>query len=172
METAWIGDLLALTVTDIDFLDPALVGTPDVRERGVRLELRPVEAAHAGSVYASPSVALAPGVVRVDLLESGPGRADRMHWHPEMSDGEPGDRAFDKDMPEDPQGWLTRFLRSGLRRYLSERGHDVTAYAGDLGAIGAVADEVGRALAEGLVWARVAWPDVEHDHRGMAITSG
>ena len=74
METAWIGDRLALVAADIDFLDPALVGSPDARERGVRLELRPVGQQHEGSVYASPAVRLAPAVVRIDLLESGPGR--------------------------------------------------------------------------------------------------
>ena len=38
--------------------------------------------------------------------------------------------------------------------------------------IGALTDEIGRALAEGLAWARAPWPDLENDHRGMAITSG
>jgi hypothetical protein len=122
-------------------------------------------------VYDSDVTTLDPALCRLDFLESAPGKADRMHWHPEMTDGEPGDRTFDVDMPADPHAWLGRFLRSGLRDYLSERGHDVTAYAGDLDAIAATTDEITRALTEGLAWAREPWPDVEHDARGMAPVS-
>ena len=168
MERVWTFDRLAVTMRRVDFLDPALTGQPDVRERGVRVEIRPARTRIQGSVYASDVVTLDQALCRCDFLESGPGKADRMHWHPEMADGEPGDRTFDAEMPADPRGWLTSFLRSGLPDYLSHGGHDVTSYVDDLTEIGDTADEIGRALEEGLAWAREPWPDVEHDERGMA----
>jgi hypothetical protein len=122
-------------------------------------------------VYVSDATTLDRALCRLDFLESAPGKADRMHWHPEMEDGEPGDRTFDVEMPADPRGWLTRFLRSGLPEYLSQRGHELAAYAGDLEGIAATTDEITQALDEGLAWARQPWPDVEHDERGMAVVS-
>ena len=169
MERVWAFDLLAVTMRRVDFLDPALVGRPDVRERGVRVEVKPLRTQVQGSVYASDVLTLDQALCRLDFLESGPHKADRMHWHPEMSGGEPGERTFDAGMPADPRGWLTRFLRRGLRDYLSERGHDVGALGVDLAAISDTADELARALDEGLAWAREPWPDVEHDARGMAV---
>jgi hypothetical protein len=168
MERLWAFDRLAVTLRRVDFLDPALVGQPDVRERGVRVEIKPARAQVSGSVYASDVMTLDKALCRCDFLESGPGKADRMHWHPDMADGEPGGRTFDTDIPADPRGWLTTFLRSGLSDYLSHRGIDTAPYADDLAAIGGAADEIGRALDEGLAWARQPWPDVEHDDRGMA----
>jgi hypothetical protein len=168
MERVWAFDRLAITMSRVDFLDPALVGRSDLRERGVRVEVKPVRRQTRGSVYASDLMTVDQALCRFDFLESGPGRADRMHWHPEMTDGEPGDRAFDGDMPADPGGWLTTFLGGGLHDHLSGRGHAVAASTADLVAIGEAAGEIGRALEEGLAWAREPWPDVEHDHRGMA----
>ena len=171
MERAWTFDQLAVTLRRVDFLDPALVGEPDARERGVRVEVKPTQTQVRGSLYASDVVTLDQALCRCDFLESGPGRADRMHWHPEMADGEPGDRTFEADMPADPRGWLTSFLRGGLSDYLSRSGHDTVSYADDLTAIRDTADEIGRSLDEGLVWAREPWPDVEHDERGMAAAT-
>lgn len=171
MERLWTFDRLAVTMRRVDFLDPALAGQSDVRERGVRVEIKPVQAQTRGSVYASDVVALDQAMCRCDFLESGPGKADRMHWHPEMSDGEPGDRTFEVGMPDDPRGWLTSFLRSGLHDYLSRGGHDFMSYVDDLTEIGETAEEIGRALDEGLAWAREPWPDVEHDERGMAVAT-
>jgi hypothetical protein len=169
MERLWAFERLAVTMRRVDFLDPALAGQPDVRERGARVEIKPTRTQAHGSVYASDVMTLDQALCRCDFLESGPGKADRMHWHPEMADGEPGERTFDTDMPADPRGWLTTFLRSGLADYLSGSGHDITALTDDLAAIGDTADEIGRALDEGLAWAREPWPDVEHDDRGMAV---
>ena len=169
MERVWTFDQLAVTMRRVDFLDPALTGQPDVRERGVRVEIKPAQSQARGSLYASDVVTLDQALCRCDFLESGPGKADRMHWHPEMADGEPGDRTFDAEMPADPRGWLTSFLRSGLPDYLSRGGRDVTSYVDDLTEIGGTADEIGRALDEGLAWAREPWPVVEHDERGMAV---
>jgi hypothetical protein len=170
MERAWVLDRLAVTVRRVDFVDPALVDRPDVRERGVRVEVRPVRTQVQGSVYASDVMTLDQALCRLDFLESGPGRADRMHWHPDMHDGEPGDRTFDSGMPADPRGWLVAFLRGGLADHLDRHGHDLGDCTDDLRAIGEVADEVARALDEGLAWAREPWPDVAHDERGMAVT--
>ncbi len=75
-------------------------------------------------------------------------------------------------MPGDPRGWLTSFLRSGLFDFLGRGGHDFTSYVDDLTEIGDTVDGIGRALDEGLTWAREAWPDVEHDERGMAWPRG
>src|SRR5262245_15299151 len=113
MEYVWMFERLAVTVARIDFLDPAVAAEPAARERGVRIEVRPVTDVAEGSIYSSPSRTLQSAVCRIDLLESAPGAADRMHWHPQMRDGEPGDRTFDPDMPADPVGWLVRFLRDG-----------------------------------------------------------
>lgn len=168
METTWIGDRLALTVADIDFVDPGLLGTPDLRERGVRIELRPVGTTHAGSVYASPATALAPGVVRVDLLESAPGRADRMHWHPEMSDGEPGRRVLDPAIGADPVGWLRSRLLDVVGLLRDAGVPEPEGYAADAAALGGIADEVLARVEAGLARARQPWPDVQHDERGLA----
>lgn len=90
MERLWLFDQLAVSVAEIDFLDPALADGGDVRERGVRVEVRQARQLPAGSIYASPALSLSPAIARVDLLESAPGAADRMHWHPAMRAGEPG----------------------------------------------------------------------------------
>jgi len=168
MERVWVFDRLAVTLRRVDFVDPELVGEPDVRERGVRIEVKPATTRLTGSLYSSDTTTLDAALCRLDFLESAPGKADRMHWHPEMTGGEPGDRTFDVDMPADPVGSLARFLRSGLRDHLAAAGGDATAYAGDLEAIARTADEIGGVLAEGLAWARQPWPEVEHDERGMA----
>ena len=169
MERLWTFDRLAVTMRRVDFLDPALAGRPDARERGVRVEIKPVQTQAGGSVYASDVVTLDQALCRCDFLESGAGKADRMHWHPEMARGEPGNRRFEASMPADPRGWLTSFLRGGLADYLRRSGHDISSYVDDLAEIGDTADEIGRELDAGLAWAREPWADVEHDERGMAV---
>jgi hypothetical protein len=166
MERVWVFDRLAISVLRIDFVDPAVAHEATARERGVRIEVRPVDTDRAGSIYASWTRTVQPGICRIDFLESAPGAADRMHWHPEMHDGEPGSRTFNHDMPADPVRWLTRFLRDELPGYLRRR--DVTGVDDDLDAIREATDEIGTAVADGLAWAREPWPDVEHDERGMA----
>ena len=66
---------------------------------------------------------------------------------------------------------MTSFLRSRLPEHLSGSGHDLTSYGDELTAMADTADEVGRALDEGLAWAREPWPDVVHDERGMAVAT-
>ncbi|MFY0407037.1 hypothetical protein [Solicola sp. PLA-1-18] len=157
MERIWTFGGAAVTVTLVDFADPALAGEPDVRERGVRVEVRPARWSATGSIYSSPSLVLEPAVVRVDLLESAPHAADRMHWHPQMAGGEPGDREFDPTMVDDPAGWVRRFLAELDDRVGSD---DAAAIAAEAGSVVA---EVERLLA----LAREPWPDVVHDERGL-----
>jgi hypothetical protein len=158
MERIWTFDTAAVAVALIDFADPALADEPDVRERGVRVEVRPVRWDATGSVYSSPSLALAPGVVRVDLLESAPHAADRMHWHPGMRDGEPGERTFDRAMVDDPASWLRRFLTGLEDRVAAQEG----------AAIAGAADEIVAVAEQLLAQAREPWPEVVRDHRGLA----
>jgi len=167
----WVFDSLAVSVARVDFLDPELVGEPGARERGVRLEVRPVAAVTtgtSGSVYASPAVTLLPAVCRIDLLESAPGAADRMHWHPVMHAGEPGDRVFDTAMPADPLGWLASRLEA-LGEVLRRAGiGDEDRSGSDVAAVAGAAPDIVSAAREGLAWARRPWPVVRHDERGMA----
>lgn len=169
MEQVWVFERLAVAVARIDFVDPAVAHEPDARERGVRVEIRPTSSATDGSIYASSTTTMQPAVCRIDFLESAPGSADRMHWHPDMTDGEPGDRTFDAEMPADPIGWLERFLTHGLADLLS--GKDLEPHGSDLPAIAGSVDTIGRAVVDGLAWARAPWPDVTHDGRGLAAIS-
>jgi hypothetical protein len=171
MERVWVFERLAVAVERIDFLDPAVASEPDARERGVRIEIRPVSTSAVESIYASATRTLEPAVCRIDFLESAPGAADRMHWHPDMADGEPGDRTFDRSMPADPTGWLTTFLREGLTGFVAAARTPTGEPGADLAAIGATAAEIGQAVNAGLVWAREPWPEVEQDERGMARSS-
>lgn len=169
METAWLFDTLTVTLARIDFLDPELDVAPDTRERGVRLEIRPVDSEHIGSIYASPTVTLQPAVCRIDLLESAPGAVDRMHWHPTMHDGEPGDRTFDADIPVDPLAWLDSRLGQ-VTKLLEDAGVEDTAlHERSAGEISDHRAEIVAAAAAGLEWARRPWPQVQHDERGMAV---
>lgn len=168
-ERCWIFDTLAVIVERVDFLDPALAGQPDIRERGVRVELRPVQRGQNGSIYSSLALSLDPAVCRIDLLESAPGKADRMHWHPVMINGEPDDRVFDVAMPADPIGWLSARLRD-VDSLLDQAGvTDRARHAGAVSAIAAESEEIVTAVRAGLDWARQPWPVVDRNERGMAI---
>lgn len=159
---------LAVTVEGVDFADPARAGEPGVRERGVRLELRGLsESAEAGSIYSSRAAWLSRGICRFDLLESAPRAADRIHWHPEMSDGEPGERVFDPDLSADPIGWLARAL-GDLTPLLRRAGLDPEEHARDVTAMAAAAGEISETAAKILAEARRPWPEVTRDERGLA----
>ena len=162
-------DTLAVTLARIDFLDPALFGSPDARERGVRVEIRPMEAESGGSVYASPALSLAPAICRIDLLESAPGAADRMHWHPVMAEGEPGDRIFETAMPVDPAAWLSNRLHE-VHVLLGRSGiPDVGRHRNAVASIRESAEEIVEAVLMGIAWAREPCPEVRRDERGMAL---
>lgn len=169
MERIWTFESSAVSVFGVDFLDPAVAHEPDARERGVRLEVRPLGTQPVGSVYASPAVTLAPALVRVDLLESAPFAADRMHWHPQMSGGEPGDRTFDQALSHDPAEWLDTLL-SDLEPVLRGAHPDevVDAMTDDLDRIAAARGEIVEAALIVLTVAREPWPDVTHDASGLA----
>lgn len=160
MERLWVVGEVAVSVALVDFLDPELAGSADARERGVRLEVRRVQHEAPGSIYSSPRVVLAPALLRVDLLESGPGASDRMHWHPTMTDGEPGDRTFDPAIVDDPLGW-THHLLTHLHDHVGHDAADELAACAD-----AVVREVGTVLER----SREPWPEVTHDERGLAPT--
>jgi len=169
MERSWIFDTLAVTMARIDFLDPAFASQPDTRERGVRLELRPSSSGRVDNIYASPEVTLQPAVCRIDLLESSPGAADRMHWHPIMDAGDPGDRVFDPAIPANPLGWLAERL-ADVPGLLTLAGvDDIGQHSHSAQLIAENAAEIVEAARSGLEWAREPWPDVIQDERGMAV---
>jgi hypothetical protein len=169
VERIWTFSSSAVSVCGIDFLDPARAHQPDVRERGVRVEVRPLRADQTGSVYASPTLSLDPALVRVDLLESAPYAADRMHWHPRMSGGEPGDRTFDPELSRDPDRWLANFLTDLDAILRSAHPTEVVdGLAADLHTIADARDEIVRTALALLANAREPWPDVTHDERGLS----
>src|SRR5215472_18707977 len=97
----FVADGLSVSVEDIDFIDPGHVEYG--RERGVRVELRiSEEDTRPGSIYASRGMAIGRAVCRFDLLESAAGAQDRMHWHPQMTDGHPCERVFEAELRADP----------------------------------------------------------------------
>ncbi len=168
MERLWLFERLAVSVATIDFLDPALSTGGDVRERGVRIEVRRVGPLPAGSIYASPALSLSPAIVRVDLLESAPGAADRMHWHPAMCEGEPGERTVDPTISDDLARWLRTFL-SKLGQAIGTRDVAPTDdLSHDLAAITDAAEEIVDHAMDSLAQMRQPWPAVQHDHRGLA----
>lgn len=171
MEQAWIFERLAVTLARVDFLDPALADRDDVRERGARLEIRVVPAHSAGSIYASRARHLQPAVCRIDLLESKAFAADRMHWHPVMESGEPGDRTFDVTMADDPLRWLSEHLRRA-DVLLAPSGTPIDEQMrADIKAIREIVPDIVAAAGRALEWARVEpWPDVTRDARGLATT--
>lgn len=143
----------------VDFLDPALADQPDIRERGVRVEIRPVSTGGLNTIYSSPDVALRPAITRIDLLESAPHKADRMHFHPDMVDGEPEDRTFDERMSEDPLAWLRTYLMN-LNEPIGQS---------DADAIASSVDDIIGVTEELLAAARQPWPDVVHNERGLVV---
>jgi len=169
MQRAWLFDTLSVTIAEVDFHDPQLRDDPGARERGVRVEMRPMASEMHGTVYVSETITLLPAICRIDLLESRPGAADRMHWHPVMHSGEPGDRTFEAAMSADPIRWLSDRLRN-LDELLQATHPDVAArHAVDSGAVSRVAEEISDTVRGALEACRMPWPDVEHDERGMAI---
>jgi hypothetical protein len=168
VEQVWVFERLAVSVARIDFLDPAVSGEIDARERGVRVEVRPALSVVDGSIYASSTTTVHAAICRIDLLESAPGAGDRMHWHPHMHDAEPGDRIFDPELSVDPVRWLTRFLDDRLPGFLTDQDLDLEPLRRDLVGIRASAEDIGRTVADGLTQARTPWPPARHDERGMA----
>jgi hypothetical protein len=171
MERAWLFQTLSVTVAEVDFHDPAFRDEPAARERGVRVEVRPTTSAMRGTMYVSAAITMQPAICRIDLLESRPGASDRMHWHPTMRSGEPGDRTFDAVLSADPIRWLSGQLRdlAGLLQNTDAEAADW--HRVDADAVSGVADEIADAVRAVLETCRQPWPEVDHDERGMAIAS-
>ncbi|MFC7588435.1 hypothetical protein ACFQYP_35555 [Nonomuraea antimicrobica] len=107
-------DRIGVAVSDIYFVDPEPLPGQEGAERGVRLELRYLEAGELkGSIYSARPIAVDRPLWRVDLLESvegTPGSFDRTHHHPGLDGWEPGRRVFDKGLSQEPLKWLAEHL--------------------------------------------------------------
>ena len=97
---------IGVVIGDLYFVDPRPDPGQEGAERGVRLEVRFIEAQPSdGSIYAARPILIGPPVWRADLLESVDGEVgshDRTHHHPRMRGWEPGSRQFDPKMSADP----------------------------------------------------------------------
>lgn len=161
---------LCVSVEEIDFLDPGHLDYG--RERGVRLELRMVgRDTGPGSIYVSRGRYVERAVCRFDLLESAPHAQDRMHWHPRMSGGEPGQRVFDPDLRTDPLAFVGARLRDAVALLKSSGVEDCDSYTADAEELAQSADAIVADTAASLARIRDhGWSDVlERDDRGMAV---
>jgi hypothetical protein len=106
---------VGVVLGDIYFVDPNPHPGQEGAERGIRVELRFVEAQqHDGSIYAARPILVGEPIWRLDLLESvdgSPGSFDRTHHHPLMRGWEPGGRKFERALSTDPLGYLRNRLR-------------------------------------------------------------
>lgn len=161
---------LCVSVEDLDFLNPNRL--QDGRECGVRLELRICTPdTLPGSIYASRGLAIERAVCRFDLLESAPGAQDRMHWHPEMPNGEGRKRLWDDELSTEPLKWLAAKLRDGVGLLELAGVEEPARFAADAEALARIADDIVADTAARLDRFRAApWPPVEQrDERGMAV---
>ena len=166
----YVADRLCVTVEDLDFLNPNR--PQDGRECGARLELRLVEEdTLPASIYAARGLTISRGVCRFDLLESAPGAQDRMHWHPEMPDGEGRKRLFDDHLTDDPLGWVRERLCDAVGTLELSLVEDPGQYRPDANALARMADMIVADTAATLERFRTQpWPAVEErDERGMAV---
>jgi len=101
---------VGVVLGDIYFLDPNPHPGQEGAERGVRVEVRFVEAQQVeGSIYAARPILVGEPIWRLDLLESLdglPGSFDRTHHHPLMRGWEPGRRKFERELSADPLIYL------------------------------------------------------------------
>jgi len=108
-------DRVGIVLADLYFLDPNPGPGQEGAERGVRIELRRLEAGEVqGSIYAARPIGLDEPLWRVDMLEraDGPvGSFDRTHHHPRCANWEPDGRVFDPQLSADPIGWFEHRLR-------------------------------------------------------------
>lgn len=115
MFTVFGFDRVGVVLGDIYFVDPNPHPGQEGAERGVRVEVRFVEAQqHEGSIYASRPILVGEPIWRLDLLESvdgTPGSFDRTHHHPLMRGWEPDTRKFERELSSDPLGYLRNRLR-------------------------------------------------------------
>jgi hypothetical protein len=108
-------DRVAVVLGDLYFVDPNPAPGQEGAERGVRVEVRFIEAQKLdGSIYAARPIVVGEPVWRLDLLESvdgKPGSFDRTHHHPLMRGYEPGSRRFERELSSDPLCYLAGQLR-------------------------------------------------------------
>jgi len=151
-------DRLAVTVRDMYFVDPDPAPGQEGPERGVRVELRLVDAEPwRGSVYASQRVVVDRSLLRVDLFESverGPGSRDRVHHHPTMAGNEPGARVFDRDLTADPVDWLRRRLADPMALLAAAGVDDLADYDESAAELTAALPHLVEAIAAGLAKVR------------------
>jgi hypothetical protein len=109
-------DRVGIVLADLYFLDPNPGPGQEGAERGVRIELRRLEAGEVqGSIYAARPIGLEAPMWRVDMLErvDGPiGSFDRTHHHPRCTGWEPNHRVFDPALSADPVAWFGDRLRN------------------------------------------------------------
>ncbi|MEO6702250.1 MAG: hypothetical protein ABI140_02455 [Jatrophihabitantaceae bacterium] len=166
----FLAQRLCVSVEDVDFLNPNRL--QDGRECGVRLELRLAEAdTLPASIYASRGLSVSRGLCRFDLLESAPGAQDRMHWHPEMPNGEGRKRLYDDELSAHPLAWLHSMLTDGLGLLATAGIPDVERFAADAKVLARLSDAIVADTGTRLNRMRsVIWPVVERrDERGMAV---
>lgn len=108
-------DRIGVVLGDLYFVTPQPAPGQEGAERGVRVEVRFMEAQQGdGSIYASRPILIGEPIWRLDLLESvsgQPGSFDRTHHHPAMRGWEPGQRQFERELSADPLGFLGGRLR-------------------------------------------------------------
>lgn len=143
-------DRIGVVAGDIYFIDPVQRPGQEGAERGVRLEVRVLEAGELkGSIYSARPIEVGRPVWRVDLLETADGPAgslNRAHHHPAMRNWEPGSRVFDKDLSADPVSWLGGQL-SDLEAVLERAGVEVDeTLAGDAESLRGCVPDVQRAV--------------------------
>jgi hypothetical protein len=106
---------VAVVLGDLYFVDPNPRPGQEGAERGVRIELRRIEAGDLqGSIYSARPITIGAPMWRVDLLETaaGPvGTFDRTHHHPRFAGWEPSERVFVPALSTDPLEWLGDRLR-------------------------------------------------------------
>jgi hypothetical protein len=141
---------IGVVVGDIYFIDPVPRAGQEGPERGVRLEVRMLEAGElTGSIYSARPISVAEPIWRVDLLESAdgpPGSLNRAHHHPNMRNWEPGRRVYDEDLSSDPVGFVATML-GDLEGILARAGIQVDdALAADASGLRKAVPEVQRVV--------------------------
>jgi hypothetical protein len=105
---------IGVVVSDLYFVDPEPIPGQEGAERGVRLEVRFLDADPLrGSIYSAQPISVGRPIWRCDLLESvaGPaGSHDRTHHHPRFDGWEPGHRVFVDALSAVPLEWVGAHL--------------------------------------------------------------
>jgi hypothetical protein len=123
---------IGVIVSDLYFVDPDPNPGQPGAERGVRVEVRFLEAGPLkGSIYSARPIAVDRPIWRGDLLESvasRPGSFDRTHHHPAFDGWEPSKRVFVPELSAAPIDWVEERL-SDPDALLAEAGIDPSEVA-------------------------------------------